>query len=80
MFNVMDLSGRPLPELKEIAKALSIESKGISKPDLILKIVEVQSSNAELAKSVAEKFAGKKEHKEPKLHKEQKDEKVTHGL
>jgi transcription termination factor Rho len=63
MFEVLELSSRPLPELKEIAKALSIDSKGLSKPDLIIKIVEVQSNNVELAKTVSEKFPAKKEQK-----------------
>jgi transcription termination factor Rho len=61
MFEVMDLSGRPLPELKEIARAFSIDSKGLAKSDLILKIVDAQSGDLEQAKLVAEKFASKKE-------------------
>jgi hypothetical protein len=36
MFEVMDLSGRSLPELKEIAKICSINSKGLAKNELIL--------------------------------------------
>jgi transcription termination factor Rho len=67
MFEVIDLSGRALPELKEIAKALSIESKGLAKNDLVLKIIEAQGTNTELAGQVAEKFQ-KKEHKEHKEH------------
>jgi transcription termination factor Rho len=70
MFEVLDLSGRSLPELKEIAKAFSIESKGISKPDLVLKIVEAQSANVDLAKKVIEQFATKKSHREPKVTEE----------
>ena len=63
MFEVIDLSSRPLPELKEIAKAFSVDSKGLAKPDLVLKIVDAQSGNADLAKQVSDKFP-KKEHKE----------------
>lgn len=55
MFEVMDLSGRPLPELKEIAKAFSIDSKGLAKNELIMKIVDAQQANPELAKSIKEK-------------------------
>lgn len=59
MFEVIELSGRALPELKEIAKAFSIDSKGLSKGDLILKIVDVQSENPELAKELSEKYSKK---------------------
>jgi transcription termination factor Rho len=59
MFEVLDLNGRPLPELKEIAKAFSVDSKGLAKNDIILKIVDAQSEDAELAKTVAEKFSKK---------------------
>ncbi len=72
MFEVMDLSGRPLPELKEIAKAFSIDSKNLAKNDLILKIVDAQSGNTVFAKQVVEKFS-KKESKEPREQKEQKE-------
>ncbi len=74
MFEAMDLSGRPLPELKEIAKAFSIDGKGLAKNDLVLKIIEAQSQDAGLAGRVAEKFP-KKEHKEPREHKEQREPK-----
>jgi len=65
MFEVIDLNGRPLPELKEIAKAFSIDSKGLSKGDMILKIVDVQNENADFTKRVVDKFP-KKEQKEGK--------------
>jgi transcription termination factor Rho len=66
MFNVMDLGGRPLPELKEIAKAFSIDNKGLAKGDLILKIIGAQSQNEEVAKKISEDFSKKA----PKLHRE----------
>ena len=72
MFEVIDLSGRALPELKEIAKAFSIDNKGLSKGDLILKIVDAQNENTELTKNIMEKFP-KKEQKEVKENKEQKE-------
>lgn len=72
MFDVMDLSGRPLPELKEIAKAFSIESKGLAKNDLISKITEAQSQDAGLAGKVAAGFP-KKAHRDPK-EKDQKEQ------
>src|SRR5687767_2413801 len=57
MFEVMDLSGRSLPELKEIAKAFAIDSKGLAKPDLVLRIVDAQSVNTDLAREIAGKFS-----------------------
>lgn len=56
MFDELDLNGRPLPELKEIARAFSIDSKGLAKPDLVNKIVEAQSGNSELAKETAKRY------------------------
>lgn len=78
MFEVIDLSGRALPELKEIAKGFSVDSKGISKGDLILKIVDAQMANPELAKSLFEKFAKQKSNdmKENKGGREKRPRKV----
>lgn len=59
MFEVMGLSSRPLPELKDIAKAFSIDSKGLAKGDLILKIIDAQSENADLAKQIVNQFSEK---------------------
>jgi len=78
MFEVIDLSGRPLPEIKEIAKAFSVDSKGLAKNELILKIVDAQSANNELARSIFEDFANRKEMKqnspsESKAQKEQRE-------
>jgi transcription termination factor Rho len=56
MFEVIDLSGRPLPELKEIAKAFDIDSKGLAKPDLVLRIVDAQSVNTDLAREISGRF------------------------
>ena len=69
MFEVMDLGARPLQELKEIAKAFSIENRSAVKADLILQIVDAQSKDAELAKQIRSKF----NKKAPKEHKEQKE-------
>lgn len=60
MFEVMDLSNRLLPDLKEIAKNFKIDIKGLSKGDLILKIVDAQIEAPQLAKEVFEKFQVKK--------------------
>src|SRR5688572_13901722 len=73
MFEVIDLNGRPLPELKEIAKAFSIDSKGLAKNDIIMKIVDAQSGDADLAKNVREKFSAPKQQKnhQPKENRNQ---------
>ena len=78
MFEVIELSGRPLPELKEIAKAFSIDSKGLAKGDLILKIVDAQGDNPEVTKRVFEKFSKKEqgENRGPRDHKEKRPRKV----
>ncbi|MBL7901526.1 MAG: transcription termination factor Rho [Bacteroidia bacterium] len=59
MFEVLGLSNRPLPELKEIAKAFSVESKGLAKGDLILKIIDAQAAAPELAKQIVNQFSVK---------------------
>lgn len=59
MFEVIDLSSRPMPELKKIAKGFSIESDGLGKGDLVMKIIDAQSANAEVAKDLFEKFPKK---------------------
>ncbi|MGE0568140.1 MAG: transcription termination factor Rho [Bacteroidia bacterium] len=56
MFEVIDLSGRALPELKKIAKEFSIDAKGMSKPDLVMAIIEAQAADSKLASEVVEKF------------------------
>lgn len=71
MFEVMDLSGRTLPQLKEIAKRFDIDAKGLGKNDLVMKIVDAQVANPELATQLANEFPRTSNHKEDK--KEEKD-------
>jgi transcription termination factor Rho len=59
MFEVLDLSSRPLPELKEIARAFSIDAKGLAKNEIILQIVDAQSGNPDLARQVANRYSKK---------------------
>lgn len=73
MFQVMDLSNRLLSDIKDIAKKFGIDSKGLSKGDIILKIIDAQSENPALADklsgsktSVAEKKEGGHEGKRPR--------------
>lgn len=73
MFEVMDLSGRSLPELKQIAKGFGIDVKDLTKPDIILKIVDAQASNPKLAEEMAAK---QKKDGDPKTQKEKRPRKV----
>lgn len=57
MFEVLDLSGRTLPQLKEICKQFGIDTKGLAKPDLVMKIVDAQAANADLAAQIAAQFS-----------------------
>jgi transcription termination factor Rho len=59
MFEVLDLSGRALPQLKEICKQFGIDTKGLAKPDLVLKIVDAQIANPGLASQVVNQFSKK---------------------
>jgi transcription termination factor Rho len=75
MFEVIELSGKGIAELKEIAKSFSVDSKNLAKGDLILKIVDAQMANPELAKQVVES-SKKKMSKEPKEQREKRPRKV----
>lgn len=75
MFEVLDLSGRGLSELKEIAKAFAIDGKSVAKNDLILKIVEAQTANPELGSKLFAEFSEKKEVREPKPAREVREPK-----
>lgn len=59
MFEVLDLSGRALPQLKEICKQFGIDTKGLAKPDMVMKIIEAQDANADLAAQIAAQFPKK---------------------
>ncbi len=65
MFEVNDLSTRPLPVLKDIAKAFDIDSKGLSRGEMILKIVDAQQANPALASEVVQKFTRKARAEKP---------------
>ncbi len=53
MFQVMDLSNRLLSDLKDIAKKFGIDAKGMNKGDIILKIIDAQTANPELAAKIS---------------------------
>ncbi len=59
MFEVLDLSSRALPQLKDICKQFGIDAKGLAKPDMVLKIIDAQASNKELAAKLVGQFPKK---------------------
>jgi len=65
MFEVNDLSSRPLPILKDIAKAFDVDTKGLSRGETILRIVDAQQANPTLAAEVVSKFARKSKVEKP---------------
>ena len=59
MFEVLDLTGRALPQLKDICKQFGIDVKGLTKPDMVMKIIDAQSNNKELAAKLVAQFPKK---------------------
>ncbi len=59
MFEALDLSSRALPQLKDICKQFGIDSKGLLKADMVLKIIDAQASDKELAAKIASQFSKK---------------------
>lgn len=59
MFEVLDLSSRALTQLKDICKQFGIDAKGLTKPDMVLKIIDAQSADAELANQIVNKYPKK---------------------
>lgn len=59
MFEALDLSGRALPQLKDICKQFGIDIKGLAKPDMVMKIIEAQVANPELAADIVSKYPKK---------------------
>jgi transcription termination factor Rho len=59
MFEVLDLSSRALPQLKDISKQFGIDAKGLGKPELVLAIVDAQMANPDLASKITAEFPKK---------------------
>jgi transcription termination factor Rho len=59
MFEVLDLSSRALPQLKDICKQFGIDTKGLAKPDMVLKIIDAQTADKELAAKLVNQFPKK---------------------
>jgi len=56
MFEVLDLTSRALPQLKDICKQFGIDVKGLAKPDMVMKIIDAQAANQELASQLVVQF------------------------
>lgn len=59
MFEALDLSSRALPQLKDICKQFGIDSKGLAKPDMVIKIIDAQANDTEMATKIAAQFPKK---------------------
>ncbi len=59
MFEVLDLTSRALPQLKDICKQFGIDVKGLAKPDMVMKIIDAQAANQELASKLVVQFPKK---------------------
>jgi len=59
MFEVLDLTSRALPQLKDICKQFGIDVKGLAKPDMVMKIIEAQAANQALASQLVSQFPKK---------------------
>lgn len=56
MFTVKELSELKASELKKVAEKFNIQPKGLSKADIIFKIVDAQSQNEPLAQQIKEEL------------------------
>ncbi|MFO0321409.1 MAG: transcription termination factor Rho [Bacteroidota bacterium] len=56
MFEVLDLTGRALPQLKEICTHFGVETEGLGKPELVLAIIDAQLKDPELAGRLQNQF------------------------
>ncbi len=77
MFEVLDLTGRALPQLKDICKQFGIDAKGLGKPELVLAIIDAQTKNPDLASKLTTEFPKKDMAKIEKTEKTEKVEKAT---
>ena len=59
MFEVLDLTSRALPQLKDICKQFGIDVKGLAKPDMVMKIIDAQATNQDLATKLVAQFPKK---------------------
>jgi transcription termination factor Rho len=61
MYNDLELSGKSLPDLKEILKHLGAKPDGTKKPDLIQQIKDLQNVHPEQAEKIKQELSQNKE-------------------
>ena len=62
MYDINELKGKKLPELKEIAEALTVPKyKSLNKQDLVYRILDHQAANPDVAKAAQAETAPKKD-------------------
>ena len=76
MFEVLDLTSRALPQLKDICKQFGVDAKGLGKPELVLAIINAQVANPDLATKLSTEFPKKDLVKLEKTEKVEKIEKT----
>ena len=76
MFEVLDLTSRALPQLKDICKQFGVDAKGLGKPELVSAIIDAQNANPDLANKLSTEFPKKDIVKIDKAEKVEKIEKT----
>ena len=82
MFNALELSEKPLSDLKEIIKLLGAKPDGTKKPDLVIQIIELQATQPEKIDGIRQELIHKHtaEGDEPKTEKAKRPRKVKLDL
>ena len=83
MFNALELSEKPLSDLKEIIKLLGAKPDGTKKPDLVIQIIELQATQPEKIDGIKQELKHKHAAagaEEPKAEKAKRPRKVKLDL
>jgi len=83
MFNALELSEKPLSDLKEIIKLLGAKPDGTKKPDLVIQIIELQATQPEKIDGIKRELKHKhaaEGTEEPKAEKGKRPRKVKLDL
>src|SRR3984885_2010496 len=83
MFNALELSEKPLSDLKEIIKLLGAKPDGTKKPDLVIQIIELQATQPEKIDGIKRELKHKHAAagtEEPKVEKAKRPRKVKLDL
>src|ERR1700758_1556143 len=83
MFNALELSEKPLSDLKEIIKLLGAKPDGTKKPDLVIQIIELQATQPEKIEGIKRELKHKHAAagaEEPKVEKGKRPRKVKLDL